>query len=78
MSPIEQIPAIFEIASELSLPLCQSAIEYICSSNPASEGDSVDAISAALLSAVKTAVEEDQSAGLELLTILDTDLTGKV
>ena len=41
-------------------------------------GDSADALSAALLSAIKRAVEEGQSAGLELLATLDVALTDKV
>lgn len=41
-------------------------------------GDSADALSAALLSAIKKAVEEGQSAGLELLATLDVALTDKV
>lgn len=41
-------------------------------------GDSADALSAALLGAIKRVVEEGQSAGLELLATLDATLTDKV
>lgn len=53
-------------------------IECIFSTDTALSGDSTDALSATLLSAIKTAVEEDQSAGLELLVALDPALTEKV
>jgi mediator of RNA polymerase II transcription subunit 12 len=73
----EQVIAVFKVASELSLPICQAFIEHTFS-DPALEGDMANALSAALLDAVKTAVEEDQSQGLELLANLDASLTGKV
>jgi mediator of RNA polymerase II transcription subunit 12 len=53
-------------------------IEFIFSSTSALDADAADALSAALLDAVRTAVEEDQSQGLELLTTLDIALTDKV
>lgn len=53
-------------------------IENIFTADPTLDGDAVDALSAALLNAVKTAVEEDQSHGLQLLSNLDTALTDKV
>jgi mediator of RNA polymerase II transcription subunit 12 len=77
-TPETQVIAVFRVASELSLPICQAVIEYIFSSNSALDVDAADALSAALLEAVRTAVEEDQSQGLELLTTLDTTLTDKV
>ncbi|KAF1841449.1 uncharacterized protein K460DRAFT_369480 [Cucurbitaria berberidis CBS 394.84] len=77
-SPEQQILTVFGTASELSLPICQAVIEYIFSSGAAMSGDSADALSAALLSAVKKAVEEGQSAGLELLATLDAGLTDKI
>ena len=74
----EQILHIFKIATELSLPICQSAMKYMFSSDVAFDRESVDALSAALLDSVKAAIEEDQSAGLGLLATLDTGLTDKV
>jgi mediator of RNA polymerase II transcription subunit 12 len=53
-------------------------IEYIFSSSSTLDVDAADALSAALLDAVRTAVEEDQSQSLELLTSLDVVLTDKV
>jgi mediator of RNA polymerase II transcription subunit 12 len=53
-------------------------IEHIFSLNYALEADAADALSAALLNAVRKVVEEDQSQGLELLRTLDTALTEKV
>jgi mediator of RNA polymerase II transcription subunit 12 len=47
-------------------------------SDPTLDEDSANLLSAALLGAVKTAVEEDQSQGLELLATLDSGLTNKV
>jgi mediator of RNA polymerase II transcription subunit 12 len=76
--PEEQIFDIFKVANELSLPFCQSAIQHLFSSDTAVAEDSVDALSAALLNAVKAAVEEDHPAGLSLLAILDTGLADKV
>jgi mediator of RNA polymerase II transcription subunit 12 len=76
-SSTDQVTAVFKIASELSLPICQVLIEHIFS-DPTLEGELADALSATLLSAVKTAVEEDRSQGLELLAALDSSLTNKV
>jgi mediator of RNA polymerase II transcription subunit 12 len=42
------------------------------------DADAADALSAALLNAVRKAIEEDQSQGLELLRTLDKSLTDKV
>lgn len=66
------------MASELSLPICQAVIEQIFSSDSALPGDSTNVLSTALLNAIKTAVEEDQPAGLELLASLDASLTDQV
>lgn len=74
----EQVLTIFGIASELSLPICQAIIEHIFSADATLSGESTDALSTALFSAIKTAVEEGQSAGLELLATLDASLTDKV
>jgi mediator of RNA polymerase II transcription subunit 12 len=77
-TPEEQIVAVFKVASELSLPICQAMIEHIFSLDYARDLDAADALSAALLNAVRKAVEEDQTQGLELLRTLDTTLTDKV
>lgn len=53
-------------------------IEYIFSSNNALDAHAADTLSVALLNAVRTAVEEDQSQGLDLLSNLETTLTNKV
>jgi mediator of RNA polymerase II transcription subunit 12 len=74
----EQIVAVFKAASELSLPICQAMIEHIFSPDYALDADAADALSAALLNAVRKAIEEDQSQGLELLRTLDKSLTDKV
>lgn len=73
-----QILAIFRVANELSLPFCQAAIEQIFALDMALTGESFDALSAALLNAIKAAVEEDKSAGLKLIATLDPILTDKV
>lgn len=78
VSPAEKVPIVFEIASDLSLPICQAVIEHIFSSQSALSGETIDALPAALLSAIKTAVEEDRSAGLELLASLEASLTDQV
>jgi mediator of RNA polymerase II transcription subunit 12 len=77
-SPEQQVLTVFALASELSLPICQAAIEQIYSSDVASPGAPSEALSAALLSAIKTSVENGQSAGLELLASLDAALTEQV
>jgi mediator of RNA polymerase II transcription subunit 12 len=77
-SPGQQVLAVFALASELSLPICQATIEQLFSSSAASLGDSGEALSASLLSAIKTAVEEDQPSGLELLASLDAALTDQI
>lgn len=77
-SPEQQVLAVFGIASELSLPICQVVIEQIFTSDTTLSGASADVLPAALLSAIRTAVDEDQSAGLELLASLDATLTDQV
>jgi mediator of RNA polymerase II transcription subunit 12 len=77
-SPEQQVLAVFALASELSLPICQAVIEQLFSSSAASLGVSGEALSASLLSAIKTAVEEDQPSGLELLASLDAALTDQI
>jgi mediator of RNA polymerase II transcription subunit 12 len=69
---------IFSVASELSMPFCQAYIEQLFGSDTASVGDSKGGVSAALLDAIKMALEKDQPAGLELLAALDTSLTDQV
>ncbi|KAF2856579.1 hypothetical protein T440DRAFT_437396 [Plenodomus tracheiphilus IPT5] len=78
VTPSEKVPIVFEVASDLSLPICQAVIEHIFSSEAALSGETSDALPAALLSAIKTAVEEDRSAGLELLASLDVSLTDQI
>ncbi|KAF1830169.1 hypothetical protein BDW02DRAFT_114138 [Decorospora gaudefroyi] len=77
-SPEEQVLAIFALASELSLPICQAAIEQVFSSDTISRGPLNEALPAALLSAIKRAVEHEQSSGLELLANLDVALTDQI
>jgi mediator of RNA polymerase II transcription subunit 12 len=74
----QQVLTVFNHASELSLPICQAVIEQIFSSDAASPGGSTEALPAALLSAMKTAVEKDQAPGLELLASLDPALTDQI
>jgi mediator of RNA polymerase II transcription subunit 12 len=77
-SPEQQVLAVFALASELSLPICQAAIQQLFSSSAASLGGSGEALSTSLLNAIKTAVEEDQPSGLELLASLDAALTDQI
>jgi mediator of RNA polymerase II transcription subunit 12 len=53
-------------------------IENIFSPDLGLDADAADALSAALLNAVRKAIEEDQSQGLDLLRTLDKALTDKV
>ncbi|KAA8614911.1 Med12 multi-domain protein [Pyrenophora tritici-repentis] len=76
--PENRIVSVFALASELSLPICQAALEQIFSSGVASPGSSHETLSATLLSAIRTAVEEDQPSGLELLASLDAALTEQI
>jgi mediator of RNA polymerase II transcription subunit 12 len=77
-SPEQRVLLVFNVANELSMPFCQAFIEQLFGSDTASTGDSTGEISAALLDAIKTSLERDQPAGLELLATLDTKLTDKV
>lgn len=77
-TPENQILAIFDIASELSMPFCRSTIQQIFETDSTSTEQSSDGLSAALLDAIKSAVEKDQTSGLELLATLDNALTDKV
>jgi hypothetical protein len=78
VGPDEQVVAVFQAASELCLPICQAMIEHIFSSSTTLGAHAADALSVALLNAVRTAVERDQSQGLELLTTLESTVTDKV
>lgn len=74
----QQIIAIFDSANELSLPFCQLEIRQICSVDVTSADTSAETISSALLQAVKTAVEKDQSSWYNLVAGLKADLASKV
>lgn len=76
--PEQQVAAVFLLASELSLPICQAAIERIFSSRANASAGPSEALSATLLNAIRTAVEEDRPSGLELLASLDASLTGQI
>ncbi|KAI4675485.1 uncharacterized protein J4E88_007518 [Alternaria novae-zelandiae] len=77
-SPEQQVLAVFALTSELSLPICQATIEQLFSSSATALGGSGEVLSASLLSAIKTAVEEDQPSGLGLLASLDAALTDQI
>lgn len=77
-SPEQQILAVFDIASELSMPFCRSMVQQIFETDAMSPEQSSDGLSATLLSAIKSALEKDQSSGLELLATLDSALSDKV
>lgn len=77
-SPEQQIFAIFDIASELSMPFCRCMVQQIFASDPIPTEGSSDGLSVALLNAIKSALEKDQPSGLELLATLDSVLTDKV
>ena len=74
----QQIHAVFDIASELSMPFCRSMIQQIFEPDSTSTERSSDCLSAALLSAIKSALDKDKPSGLELLATLDGALTDKV
>ncbi|KAF2625958.1 hypothetical protein BU25DRAFT_492495 [Macroventuria anomochaeta] len=77
-SPEQQILAIFDIASELSMPFCRTMVQQIFETDSTSTEQSSEGLSAALLIAIKSALEKDQPSGLELLAILDSTLTDKI
>ncbi|KAH6620139.1 hypothetical protein C7974DRAFT_363490 [Boeremia exigua] len=77
-TPEQQILAVFDIASELSMPFCRSMVQQIFETDTSSMDHSSDNLSATLLSAIKSALEKDQSSGLELLATLDSSLTDKI
>lgn len=68
----------FAIASELAMPFCRSMVQQIFETDATTTEHSSDDLSATLLSAIKSALEKDQSSGLELLATLDGALTDKV
>jgi mediator of RNA polymerase II transcription subunit 12 len=74
----QQILAVFDIASELSMPFCRSMIQQIFEPDSTSTEQPSDGLSAALLRAIKSALENDKPSGLELLATLDNALTDKV
>ncbi|XPS71130.1 RNA polymerase II mediator complex subunit [Ascochyta lentis] len=77
-SPEQQTLEIFDVASELSMPFCRSMVQQIFESDSVSAEYSTDGLSAALLSAIKSALEKDQPSALELLATLDSALTNKI
>ena len=60
------------------MPFCRVMIQQIFESESTSTDQSSDSLSSTLLNAIKSALEKDQSAGLELLASLDNALTDKV
>ena len=74
----EQILAVFNIACELSMPFCRSMIQQIFESHSISAEHPPDRLSTVLLNAIKSALENDQPSGLEILSTLDGSLTDKV
>ncbi|KAJ8106996.1 hypothetical protein OPT61_g9171 [Boeremia exigua] len=77
-SPEQQILAVFDIASDLSMPFCRSMVQQIFDADTSAAEQTSDNLSATLLSAIKSALEKDQSSGLELLATLDSALTDKI
>ncbi|KAL5113832.1 RNA polymerase II mediator complex subunit [Pleosporales sp. CAS-2024a] len=77
-APGDQVIIVFKIASELSLPICQAMIEYLSWWSTTLDTHAKDALSVALLDAVRRAAEQDQSQGLELLRNLEPILTDKI
>jgi mediator of RNA polymerase II transcription subunit 12 len=74
----QQVLLIVDSTNELSLAFCQLQIRHIFSTDVASADTSIESISSALLQAVKTAVEKDQSSWSNLIDGLEADLTSKV
>jgi mediator of RNA polymerase II transcription subunit 12 len=74
----DQVGSIVDAADYLSLPFCQLEIRQLFSMTTADAENSVDTISSALLEAVKSAVEKDESPWSDLITGLETNLTNKV
>lgn len=60
------------------MPFCRSMVQQIFKTDTVSTEHSSDGLSATILSAIKAALEKDQSSGLELLATLDSALTDKV
>ncbi|KAF2176168.1 hypothetical protein K469DRAFT_678997 [Zopfia rhizophila CBS 207.26] len=74
----EQVRTVVDSADDLSLPFCQFELRQIFCANGTSSDPSDDTISAALLEAIKTAVEKDQSPWSDLVAGLDGELTSKI
>ncbi|KAH7126743.1 hypothetical protein B0J11DRAFT_558277 [Dendryphion nanum] len=74
----EQVSIVVNTADYMSLPFCQLEIRQMFSSNTSQSEISVDSMSAALLEAVKLAVEKDQSSWCDLVAGLEADLTSKI
>jgi len=60
------------------MPFCRSTIQQIFETDSSSTEQSSDGLSSALLDAIKSAMEKDQTSGVELLATLDNTLTDKV
>ncbi|KAF2867173.1 hypothetical protein BDV95DRAFT_582708 [Massariosphaeria phaeospora] len=77
-SPEQQISVIVNCADDLSLPFCQLHVQQLFSSGNGSAETTKDTVSAALLEAVRIAVEKDQSSWPDIVAGLSADLTSKL
>ncbi|KAF2021724.1 hypothetical protein BU24DRAFT_457677 [Aaosphaeria arxii CBS 175.79] len=74
----DQISTIVDTTTFLSLPFSQLAIKQFVSMNVPSADPSADTPSTALLEAVKTAVDRDETIWCDLVSGLDSDLMNKI
>jgi mediator of RNA polymerase II transcription subunit 12, fungi type len=74
----QQVVTIVDNTDHLSLPFCQLELQEIFSISASSAESTDEDVSAALLDAVKTAIEKDQPCWSNLISDLEPALTNKV
>ncbi|KAF2691505.1 hypothetical protein K458DRAFT_381358 [Lentithecium fluviatile CBS 122367] len=74
----QQIATVVQRADPLSLPFCQLELQHIFSASTLKADDEVDRVSEALVSAVKTAIDEDQPCWPDLISGLEPSLMNKI
>lgn len=74
----QQVATVVDAADYLSLPFCQLEIRQLFAASSSDAEDSLNARSAALLEAIKLAVEKDQSPWSDLIAGLESGLTARI
>lgn len=78
MTKEQQIASVVQYADLLSLPFCQLELRQISLMSPLDNEDEADRVSVAMVTAIKTAIDQDQPCWPTLISSLEPGLTCKV